>query len=215
MSPTLGNATAASDEQLRQLVSYLARTCLEVERGLRPPDHLRGLMPPRARDEWRVDRHLGRFRAGPVTKNDVGPPMLSRLAADAVVATVTTRTEGDRWGAITLRLRADGHHWRLADVQRLLASTHYRQAAVSTTLRAQVPIDEQISELTEERRLVDAALAATTRRLDELSKGDPKRARVRAMQRTWKSISLDLAEEGRRLHAVLEAREKLRVVTRK
>lgn len=117
-------APVLSDDQLADILRFLARTCLEVERGLRPPAHLDSLMSPPQR--WVQRDQLGRFDGGPVRDDHVGQPQTSRLTDTHIVGTVLTRTEENRWGALSLELRAQGGRWRIADIHRLLAAVHYR-----------------------------------------------------------------------------------------
>lgn len=113
-------AAMPTDDQLHVILRFVARICLEVERGLRPPAHLHGFVDPGT--TLRPDAiTLGRFRGGPVLDDHIGQPHLSRLGDSHIVATVVTRIEAERWGALTLRLRAYQGRWWIADLQRLLA----------------------------------------------------------------------------------------------
>jgi hypothetical protein len=179
MSDPQPAATGLSDDQLRIVAGYVTRICLEVERGLRPPEHLRGLADPRTAGLWPRSIQTGRFRGGPVVRQDIGPPNVSRVADDHAIATIVTRTERTRWGALTLRLRAEGRRWYVADLQRLLAAGHYRSGP-NQTATPEAPVEQQLRAVVDERRIVDAALHATNRRLDELaphhaSRGDTSR----------------------------------------
>lgn len=184
-----------SDDQLRILVGYVARVCLEVERGLRPPEHLYRLSAPRADHLRRIQP--GRFRGGAVVARDIGPPEISRLSDGHVLATIVTRTEGSRWGALTLRLRAEHGRWYVADLQRLLAAAHYRTAPQRDV--PEVPLDTRIRQVAEERRVVAAALTASNRRVDELGTGGPGTAETRRQAQRWSTLATELDRELRTL----------------
>lgn len=183
---------APTDDQLADILRFVARTCLEVERGLRPPEHLEQLMGRAAADRWSRVGRLGRFRGGPVVDTDLGSPRWSRLTDSCVTATVVTRTEGDRWGALTFRLEAERGHWRIAELQRLLAAAHYRTTG---DRRAPEPAPaDRLASVTEERKLARAALAATRQRLAEL-RGAPGVRAVRDLVRYWRRKVAELDRE--------------------
>ncbi|HVM21028.1 MAG TPA: Rv3235 family protein [Egibacteraceae bacterium] len=169
-----------TDEQLADILRFVARTCLEVERGLRPPVHLASLMDPTQRSIQ--PGQLGRFGGGPVQNDHIGRPQISRLTDTHIVATVVTRTEGDRWGALTLKLRAHGGRLRVVDLQRLLAVAHYR---TPPTTRVAVPSDNTIQHIAEARRMVAAAHEATAQRLAELTPDAPGYRAARDLVRHW------------------------------
>ena len=173
-------ARTPSDEQLADIFRFVARTCLEVERGLRPPAHLTSLMDPAQRVIQAGQ--LGRFGGGPVQNNHIGQPQISRLTDTHIVATVVTRTDGDRWGALTLKLRAHGGRWRVADLQRLLAVAHYR---TPPTTRVAVPASDPIAHIAEARGMVAAAHEATMRRLADLPPDAPGYRAARDLARHW------------------------------
>ena len=178
-------ARVPTDAELADMLRFIARTCLEVERGLRPPTHLRALMDTALIYEWAEPGKLGRFRGGPVLDNEIGHPQTSRLNDTNIVATVVTRTEADRWGALTLRLRALDGRWRLADLQRLLAAAHYR-AAPTATVEFATPPAGLFAQVTEERRLAEAAHKASSRRLAELAPDGPGHNAARDLVSYWK-----------------------------
>jgi hypothetical protein len=171
-----------TDDQLADILRFVARTCLEVERGLRPPAHLRSLMDPAQR--WTDPGQLGRFRGGPVQDDQIGYPQFSRLTDTHIFATVVTRTEGDRWGALSLRVAAKGGRWHLADVHRLLAATHDRTAPTPSVALASSPAG-LLAHLTEDRRVADAAHRAASRRLADLPADAPGFGAARDLARYW------------------------------
>ena len=175
-----------TDDELADILRFVARTCLEVERGLRPPAHLTSFMSP-------VDRvlqpdQLGRFRGGPVRDGDIGQPQLSRLSDSHIIATVVTRTEGDRWGALSLELRPQEGRWRIAGLRRLLAVAQYRTPPATAVLeRPDGPAD-----VAEARRMAEAAYAATTKRLTELAPGSPGYRAALDLRQYWQRNLRDL-----------------------
>lgn len=185
--------TPLTDDQLADILRFVARICLEVERGLRPLAHLRSLMDPALR---RADTgQLGRFpRGGPVQDGQIGHPQFSRLSDTHIVATVVTRTEGNRWGALTLRLRAKDGRWRVADLHRLLAATHYVTAARTAQERVSSP-EGLPAHLNEERRIADAARRAATRRLNDLSHDAPGHRAARDVVAYWNRKVANLDRE--------------------
>lgn len=134
-------SAALTDRQLGDLVRFIARMCLEVERGLRPAAHLLRVMDPATAQRWRHPGHTGRFRAGPVQGHDIGPPHIIRFDHDRVGVTVVTRTHADRWGALTFRLRVRDGRWHVSGLQRLLAGAHYRTRPVATVAADLPPQD--------------------------------------------------------------------------
>jgi hypothetical protein len=103
-------------------LNYLARLCLETERGLRPRVHLEPYMDRSTARHFDRFITLGCFPGGPVQAADLGRAHLSRQPDGSVIASVVTRTEGRRWGALSFRLEQRGGRWRVADARRLLAN---------------------------------------------------------------------------------------------
>ena len=185
---TNGGARIPTDDQLADMLRFVARTCLEVERGLRPPTHLVSLILPGERSLQ--PGQLGRFRAGPVMDDHIGQPQISRLTDTRVVGTVVTRTEGDRWGALSLELHALRGRWRVAGLQRLLAAAHYRTPAARTDLDAPAP--NPLAHLAETARIARAAHEATSRRLAEVPPGTPGYRTALDLHRYWQRTLLEL-----------------------
>lgn len=193
-APTAG--AGLTDDRLGGIIRYIARLCLEAERGLRSPDQLRDLMDPRTAHLWQPDRTLGRFHPRPVLPTDIGHVRISRLSDTHVLATIVTRTDADRWAAITLRLRHRRGRWMLTDLQRLQSNRHY------TTPPAEphgddivMPRPGRLEQAAHERRLVHAALHPTSQRLAELPPTDPGHAPTADLVRTWRATLDDLDRE--------------------
>lgn len=116
-------SSGPTDRQLADIVDYLARVCLEAERGLRPARQLTQFMDPDVALRFRALLSLGRYDGGPIGPADLGPPHLTRHADGIVFATVVTRTQGQRWGALSLKLRERDGRFVIADIRRVLAAT--------------------------------------------------------------------------------------------
>lgn len=193
-----------TDDQLDDMVRFIARTCLEVERGLRPPGQLTRFLDPATAHSWRRANPIGRFDAGPVLRRDIAHPQITHVNDDLVRASVTTRTDRRRWGALTFELRRDGARWTVANLQRLLAATRYRTGGDITL---EIPLEHRIRSAIDERTLVDAALNATNRRLTDLSKSDPAWQPTKQMARSWEHIRGDLDHELADLKTKLDLRQ--------
>lgn len=187
-------ARIPTDQQLADMLRFVARTCLEVERGLRPPAHLAPLLHPA--EQFLQPGQLGRFRAGPVRDDHIGQPQVSRLSDTRAIGTVVTRTEGDHWGALSLELRLWRGRWRVAGLQRLLAAAQYRTPPARANPDAPTPT--LLANLAEAARMARAAHDATSRRLAELPPGTPGyRAALdldRYWQRTLRQLDQQLAD---------------------
>ena len=195
MSADRGAVRIATDEQMADILEFIARTCLEVERGLRPPGHLLELMDPDTGLRWSRSGKIGRFHGGPVQDDQLGDPHFTRLGDAEVAATVVTRTEGDRWGALTLQMQADEQgRWRIADLQRLRATTHYR-AGPSQTMPPEEPATRRMEFVVEDRRLAAAAHQAVTRRLGDLNPDAPGYRATRDLDRYWAHKLAELDRE--------------------
>ena len=208
-------APIPTDEQVADILRFIARTCLEVERGLRPPGHLLELMDPDTGLRWSKPGKLGRFHGGPVQDDQIGDPHLTRLGDGEVAATVVTRTEGDRWGAITLRLQADEQgRWRIADLQRLLARSHYR-AGPTQTVNPEVTATRGPDFVAEDRRMAEAAHQAATRRLADLTRGAPGYRATRDLVRYWANKLAELDRELADLRSRHDTRQQIQRLFRR
>lgn len=158
---------------------------------------------------------IGRFHGGAVHDDQVGEPRLTRLGDGEVVATVVTRTEGDRWGAITLRMKAtEQGRWRITDLQRLLAATHYR-AGPSQAIPAEVAAARRLELVAEDRRMAAAAHQATTRRLADLTRGAPGHRATRDLVRSWAAKLAELDRELADLRSRHDARQQIQRLFRR
>lgn len=196
----------ATDEQLRDIARYLARLCLEVERGMRPPDHLARFLDPPTRRRWQPRTKIGRFAGGPVRPRDIGIPQVSRPTDLHAFISVATNTEAGRWGALSFEMRCRSGRWHVTDIQRLLAATHYRSTPRIASERGP---DRPLGSVSEERRLAGAALRASERRLDELAPNQPGYRQTSQLARTWRRMVADLDREIADIRLVRDARKSL------
>ena len=184
---------AATQSQLERYAEFLARITLEIERNLRPPEALREFMPPAVWARWRQTMPTGRFDGGPVLKADIGPPQVQRLSSTRAVASVTTRTDRQRWGALTLKLETCSGRWQAMSVQRLLAAAHYRTGSDKPVV--EIPLEQRLATARHDRDQARAALAATERRLAELpARGTARRPAVQ-LKATWEHLVVQLDRE--------------------
>lgn len=184
---------AATDEELEAFARFLARVTLEIERDLRPPEQLLRFMPTRAWQQWQQARLPGRFAGGPVHRSDIGRARIERLDTRRALVNVVTRTDTERWGALTMRLDATNGRWQAASLQRLYAARHYRTGAIRPIVP--VSIERRLAIATTDRQQAAAALAAVTRRASELPKGSDGHRHTSSLSTTWKRIIDDLDRE--------------------
>jgi hypothetical protein len=125
-----------------------------------------------------ADRQV-RFDGGPVHKADIGPPHVQRASPTRAIASVTTRTDRQRWGALTLKLETFDGRWQATSLQRLLAATHYRTGADRDLPVVEIPLQQRLATARHDRDQARAALTATERRLSELpARGAARRPAV-------------------------------------
>ena len=181
--------------QLRAVVHRIAQTYLEVERGLRPPDHLRALLTD---GEYRRHRILPPQRPvsqGPVRPPDIGPIHVASVVPGRIHASVLVRRDTDRWSALVLGLHHIEHTWTVDKLDRLerLRRGLQRQQATQTP---ENDIGRRIRHVEEELLLTKAAKRAVQERLDELGdqRSEPARAAAAEADR-WASRSAELDAE--------------------
>lgn len=143
--------------------------------------------------------------------HDLGPPHLARLRDDRVEATITTRTDRGRWGALLLGLHRRDGRWTVGRIQRLLAAGHYRPATRHPN-PVEVPPEVRLRRATEERTLAEAALTATRRRLHDLTPDGPGYAMTATQARTWQQVIAALDRELAVLRSRLDAQQGVHLV---
>ncbi|MGI8792490.1 MAG: Rv3235 family protein, partial [Acidimicrobiales bacterium] len=167
---------APSTGQVEAIVRHIAQTYLEVERGLRPPQHLEPHLTSDAYNRLRRRPRQSFARGGPVGPRDLGP-ISSTTYSDAgrVFASLTAREQDDRWSGLLLQLqRLETGRLVVAELQRVPP----RPQARLPEPRRERSLDERIQWVEEERDLVEAALLAErehplTGRGDHLWAPDP------------------------------------------
>jgi hypothetical protein len=90
---------------------------------------------------------------------DVGTPRIERLSDTRAIANVVTRTDDERWGALTMKLDASTGRWRAASIQRLYAARHYRTGPYPAVV--EVPVERRIATAAQDRDRAGAALQAS------------------------------------------------------
>ena len=192
-----------SDRQVRADVYRIARAYLEIERGLRTPEHLRDYLTPAEYQRHRERPNPRRTRTGePVLPTDIGRIHLDRNLPGQITATLSTREAGERWGALVLHFACNRTgRWRINQLERLNRPSTAREPTRRAT--RQLDLDQRIERIEEERRLVDAAHRATRNRLTELRRDVAAGAEVeehtmpalRQQQQTWKRRRSELDQE--------------------
>jgi hypothetical protein len=183
----------ATDEQLERFAAFLAKVTLEIERDLRQPELLLEVMPTRTWEQWQRGRLPGKFHGGPVMDADIGKPRIERLHDTRAIANVVTRTDTERWGALTMKLDASSGRWRAASIQRLYAARHYRTGPFPPV--AEVPVDQRIATAVQDRDRASAALQTSQRRQADLKPRTAAHREAKRMTDTWSKIVAELDRE--------------------
>lgn len=183
----------ATDEQLERFAAFLAKVTLEIERDLRKPELLLEVMPTQSWEKWQRGRLPGKFRGGPVLDADIGTPRIERLSDTRAIANIVTRTDAERWGALSMQLDASAGRWRAASIQRLYAARHYRTGPYSPV--AEVPVEQRIDTTQQDRRQAAAALQASQRRQAELAPRTAAHREAKRVTDTWSNVVADLDRE--------------------
>jgi hypothetical protein len=198
-----------SDEQLKRILRGIAALHLEVERGVRDPDLLAERLPPQARYAWRQHRRAELpLPGGAAGDDELGPAHLGRDAQGRVFASVTTPTQTGRWGALSFVL--DVHRGRVAvrQIQRLHARRDYGRnpSAARDQPPVEVPLEEQLRRANMDREHVDAALAAASKRLDQMPARSPERGETARTRDNWRRVRDELDRELSALRTRQQAR---------
>lgn len=152
-----------TDQQVAAVVRHLTRLHLEVERGLRPPEHLDPMMSDHAYRILRTRNRTHFPNQGPVDPTrDLGHVRISRYPDGRIFASIATREEGDHWGAVTMQLhptvRGQLQITELSRLRRGEMAHQRRPTDLSLGLVGQIRRAE------DERRAVEAACLAEQRR---------------------------------------------------
>ena len=196
-------AQQPTDQQVAAIVRHLARKQLEIERGLRPPDHLRPHMTPAAYRVMRLRPREHFPRGGPVHPKDLSGVRLTRYPDGHVYASLSTREQDDRWGAISMQLKPgpDGR-FVVSELERIRPRPMQRETAPEQ----HQDLDKQIRRAEDERRLTEAALRAEKKRLASTVKR-AARAEAKDLASAYTSRLSDLDTELRGLRARRQTRE--------
>ena len=186
-------ARLATDPELENYARFIARLTLEIERDLRSPQQLLTHMPVRAWEQWQHARPPGRFAGGPVHDADIGPAHLQRVADDRALASVTTRTDQHRWGALALKLDARSGGWKAVKLERLFAARHYRSGG--NTHRIEIPLSDKLETARSDRDAAKAALTAVERRIGELPRTRTVSREAHQLRTTWRNVIAELDRE--------------------
>lgn len=206
-----------TEQELRAILYRIAQTYLEVERGLRPPEHLKAFLTPRE-----YMRHRARPRPlhrpeGPVQHRDLGRIHLERPTGGQITASVILRQPGDRWGVLVVHLQDTGTGWMVDQLERL-----ERTPRALAPREVQPPESDDIADRIRyveiERRVVSAARIASATWLEELEKtsgrdGDhaDRVRQVREQLGTWTRRSDALDQELETLNRTATLRGALAV----
>lgn len=161
--------------QLRAVVYKIARTYLEVERGLRSTDQLSAFLTQAEYRRHRVTRGSRRAASRPVRAIDIGKVRLDAATPDRVKASVLVRRDDDRWSSLLVDLKQTGHGWQVERLDRLerLLPREPRQ----------VEIDEDAVErrrrfVESERRSVESVYRSVAKRYEGIPDKRTKPARA-------------------------------------
>jgi hypothetical protein len=109
-----------SDDELQQIITYVATRYLEVERGLRSRNALRNLLTDVAFRQLQAAPPVERPAHGPVRQTDLGRLLFQRPTTDRVFVTMPARERGNEWSALVMQLRANREGiWRVTELARV------------------------------------------------------------------------------------------------
>ena len=158
--------------QLRAVVYHIARTYLEVERGLRPPRQMAGYL---SSAEYHRHCVLQRGRLAdprPVRASDIGRVRLDAITPEQVRARLLARRDDDTWSALLVDLEAVGRGWQVARLDRLerLLPREPRHVEIDEDAVAR-----RRRSIADDRRAAEAAYASAASRYE---RSPDKRTRV-------------------------------------
>lgn len=196
-------APEPTDQQLRRVAYSIARMFMEIERGLRPPEHIERVLTKPAYLRFRRTPLPRRFpNSGPVLPTDIRGIHVSRHLPGQVTASMTCREQDDRWGAIVLHLRAPrrpGETWKADQLERLVNSRH--ELRRDPEIEGPPDLSERIRLVEGERTLADGARGAAVARLKELrqlpaeEQDKPAMKALRQQRKFWSAKVQELDDE--------------------
>ena len=213
-------APEPTDQQLRRVAYSIARMFLEIERGLRPPEHIKPVLTQEA--YWGFRRRPRPPRpaiSGPVLPTDIRRIHLSRHVRGQVTASMTCREEGDRWGALVLHLLAPsepGETWKADQLERVVNKR--RDLRRDPEVAGPPDLRERIRSIEGERFLARGARGAAVALLAELerlpaeNRDEVVMATHRQQASYWTAKVDELDDEIMRLKHTLQLREQLGLV---
>lgn len=156
-----------TDEELQQIITYIAIRYLEVERGLRQRKALQSLMTPGAFRQLDNAPPIGRPAQGPVRQTDLGRLQFQRPSPDRVFVALPARERGNEWSALIMQLRARDGVWRVTELARVNEHTiGSRSTAVVTTPE---PRDVTLARANRDLQAARLALLAVTEQHDRVA----------------------------------------------
>ena len=188
-------------QQLRAVVYRIAVIYLEVERGLRPPDQLAAFLSPAEYRRHRATTPGPRSAARPVRPHDIGRVFIDASTPQRVNASAMVRRGEDDWSALLIDLKQTGQGWqveRLGRLERLLPREPRH-----------IEIDEDADErrvrvVEHERRAVEAAYAAASRRYERVP--DRRVGEAKALREERNRLSARLEELEREASSLSQRR---------
>ena len=210
-------APEPTDQQLRRVAYSIARMFMEIERGLRPPEHIERVLTKPAYRRFRRMPVPQRFpNSGPVLPTDIRGIHVSRHLPGQVTASMTCREQDDRWGAIVLHLRAPrrpGEMWKADQLERLVRSRH--ELGRDPEIESPPDLSERIRLVDGERTLAKGARRAAATRLKELrqlpadEQDKPAMTALRQQQKFWSAKVKEFDDEMLGLKQTQQLREHL------
>lgn len=184
-----------TDEQMVTFVHSVAHIYMEVERGLRDPQHLQRLMTRAEFERHRQlppDERLRPRAAGPVRPGDIGKIRIDRTHPREITAAIPTRESGERWGSLVIDLRQVGDGWLVTRLERLQRrGLEPTQEGVAEPGRS---LDDRVRQVKTELRLVHSAQRATEAQLDE-AVDEATRQELEGQARRWEAKAEELGAE--------------------
>lgn len=184
------------DEILERIVRTLARTHLEVERGLRSVDSFAHQMPPAARLPYlQGNTPNTRLAGGPVHDTDIRTVRVERHDNGRIYATAVTSTQPGRAGALTFVLETRDDKVALLQATRLQTRGDYTRTTGGPTPSTTANSDRQRDVIRDSRDHAEAARRNLARTLDTTAHDDPHRGDLQRDHDTWTQLHRHYADQ--------------------
>lgn len=180
-------------QQLRAVLYKIAQTYLEVERGLRPPEHLQRFLTPYEYQRHRAEPRRPKPPAGPVSPHDIGRIIINDDGTDRIRASILIRQTDDRWSALVSDLRRGPAGWQVETLDRL-----ERRTGRQITRDVSAPDDDlraATGRVENERLAVATAKEAIEQRLEQLDGRTTEARALRPELQRWTRCLQDLDDE--------------------